>query len=176
MFAIIASLLSPILNVAPVLRVRRNHGLEHGTVHVLNRQRYTLSGISNSTGFLLIGDVPTERVSKAVEEALRRFDKGEQSLAVHPHCGTNLVTSGVLMTCIGALGFVGTTRRQAWERFSIVLFGMTLAAMYSLPLGMAIQKHFTTSGDMGDMELVHVGRHELSLGSRKIVIHNVWTR
>jgi hypothetical protein len=176
MFGTIAALLSPLLNFEPVLRIRRNHGLEHGTVHVLNRQRYTLSGISSSTGFLIIGDVPTERVTKAVEEALKRFGKGEAALAVHPNCGTNLVTSGVLMTCIGALGFVGTTRRQAWERFSIVLFGMTLAAMYSLPLGMAIQKHFTTSGDMGDLELVHVGRYEFSLAGRQVVIHNVLTR
>lgn len=176
MFKFLAVLLAPVLNFSPVLQVRRNHGLEHGTVHMLNRQRYTLSGISSSMGFLLVGDVPTEKVTRAVEEALRRFGKGEKTLAVHPNCGTNLVVTGLLMTGIGALGFVGTSRRQAWERFSTVMAVTTLAAMVSLPLGMKIQEHFTTSGDMGDLALVNVERHELTLGNRKLVIHSVETR
>lgn len=173
MLKLLALLLAPILNFSPVLRVRRNHGLEHGTVHMLNRQRYVLSGISTGDGFLLLGDVPTDKVTRAVEEALRRFAKGEKNLAVHPNCGTNLVVSGTLMTTIGALGFVGTTKRQAWERFSLVMMGMTLAGMVSLPLGLKVQEYITTSGEMGDLQLRHVGRHEVRLGKRTLVVHHI---
>jgi hypothetical protein len=176
MFKLVADLLSPVLNAPYVLRVRRNHGLEHGTVHMLNRQKYILSGISSLTGFVLIGDVPTEKVQKAADEALRRFRKGERALAIHPNCGTNLVTSVLLTTFIGAAGFAGTTRRQAWERFGMVALLMMGAALYSLPLGLKLQEHFTTSGDMGDLEVVRVTRSEVPLpGGRRLVLHNVIT-
>jgi hypothetical protein len=177
MLSTVAGLLSPILNFPYVLRVRRNHGLEHATIHVLNRQRYLLSGRAGGSGFVVVGDVPTEKVTKAVQEALRRFRAGESALAVHPNCGTNLVTSGIVMTTIGALGFTGTNRRNAWERFPIVLVAMIGAVLYSLPLGMVIQKHFTTSGEMGDLELVAVTRREIrNPFGRKVIIHTVTTR
>lgn len=166
---------APLLNNPLVLRLRRNHGLEHGTIHLLNRQRYTLSGISTLSGFVLVGDVPTEKVTKAAEEALRRFGRGEAGLAIHPNCGTNLMVTAGLMTAIGAAGFIGTTPRQAWERLSLVLFFMLLAAMFSLPLGLAVQQHITTTGDMGDLELLGISRREIRLRKHKIVLHHVKT-
>jgi hypothetical protein len=54
MLSTVARLLSPILNFSYVLRVRRNHGLEHGTIHVLNRQRYLLSGRAGGSGFVVV--------------------------------------------------------------------------------------------------------------------------
>lgn len=171
----LARVAAPLLGSPPVLRLRRNHGLEHGTIHVLNRQRYTLSGISSLSGFVLIGDVPTDKVTQAVQEALRRFKRGEARLAIHPNCGTNLVVTATLMASIGAAGFVGATPRQAWERFSLVLLLMLVAAMFSLPLGLAVQQHITTTGDMGDLELLGVSRRELRLRGRKVVLHHVKT-
>jgi hypothetical protein len=175
LIALLAKAAAPLLNAPLVLRLRRNHGLEHGTIHLLNRQRFALSGVSTLSGFVLVGDVPTDKVKKAAEEALRRFQRGEAALAVHPNCGTNLVVTAALMASIGAVGFVGTTARQAWERFSLVLLGMLLAAAFSLPLGMAVQQHFTTTGDMGDLELLHVARREVRLRGRKLVLHHVRT-
>lgn len=171
----LAKAASPILDSPLVLRLRRNHGLEHGTIHMLNRQRFVLSGVSTLSGFVLVGDVPTDKVSKAAEEALRRFGRGEAGLAVHPNCGTNLVVTAALMASIGAAGFVGTSPRQAWERFSLVLLAMLFAAMFSLPMGLAVQRHFTTTGDMGDLELLGVQRRELRVRGRKIVLHQVKT-
>ncbi|MFQ3648152.1 MAG: DUF6391 domain-containing protein [Anaerolineae bacterium] len=175
MMKTLAKAASPVLNSPLVLRLRRNHGLEHGTIHMLNRQRFVLSGISTLSGFVLVGDVPTEKVSKAAEEALRRFGRGEAGLAVHPNCGTNLVVTAALMASIGAVGFVGASPRQAWERFSLVLLAMLFAAMFSLPMGLSVQRHFTTTGDMGDLELLGVQRRELRVRGRKIVLHQVKT-
>ena len=49
---------------------------------------------------MLLGDVPTEQVESAVREALQRLKAGERGLAVHPNCGTNLATTGLLATSL----------------------------------------------------------------------------
>lgn len=176
MFATIAWLLSPVLQFPLIRAVRRNHGMEHGTVHLLNRQRYTPSGVASLTGFTLIGDVPTEKVTKAAEDALKRFRKGEADLAVHPQCGTNLATGAFLTTLIGALGFTGASRQQTRERFSTVMLLMLVASIFSAPLGMQIQKHFTTTGEMGDLEVVGVSRREVRLPNGSVmVVHHITT-
>ena len=85
-------------------RVRRNHGLEHATLHVLAKQhpRKNMAGHSDSKGFWLIGDLSTGEVEAAVQEALRRMQAGEENLAVHPNCGTNFATAGTMAGVAGA--------------------------------------------------------------------------
>lgn len=174
----VANVLQPMLDSGAIKRIRRNHGLEHATIHMLNRERYILSGRASGSGFVLFGDVPTEKVETAVAEALDRMRKGQRGLALHPNCGTNLVTTGLLLALIGALGFVGTTRRDAWERFPLVMVAMMIGSLYSQPLGMDIQKYITTSGEPGDMEVVRVRRSEFKLPFRDqpITVHSIITR
>lgn len=172
----IARWMQPALNQTYVRRTRRNHALEHATIHLLNQQRYTLSGRSSDTGFVIIGEVPTTRVESAVREALRRLRNGEHHLALHPNCGTNLVTTGLLTTLIAALGFTGTTRKSAWERFPMIMVLMMFAALYSQPLGMSLQRHFTTEGDPGDLEYMGIVRRESRLPFvGKMVVHHITT-
>lgn len=174
-----AALLTPLLEQSFVKRVRRNHGLEHATIHVLNRQRYQLAGRASAGGFLIFGEVPTERVEKAAAEALRRMQNGQSQLAVHPNCGTNLVVTGLVTTIIAALGFTNTDRERAWNRFPVVLVLMMLAALYSQPLGMQVQEHITTSGEPGEaMHIVDITRREMNvpLRSQPVVVHEVITR
>jgi len=73
-----AEYLRPILDFPLVRRVRRNHAYEHATVHMLNRQNYILSGRSDSEGFVVVGDVPTEKIEKAAQDALKRLKRGEK--------------------------------------------------------------------------------------------------
>lgn len=167
----------PLLHFSLIRRTRRNHALEHATIHMLNRQRYVASGRSSIGGFVLWGDVPTERVEIAAREGLKRLKKGERHLAIHPNCGTNLVTAGLLTTTIAALGFMGTSRRSAWERYPIVLLLMMFAVLYAQPLGMVLQEHITTDGDPGDLELVSVVRQEREMPLLgKMVVHHVVTQ
>ncbi len=88
--------------VGIVNRIRRNHGLEHATIHVLSEghKRFSAQGNSDHRGFHLniYGDVTEEEVAKAVAEAHRRLRAGERHLAVHPNCGTVLVTTAMLAT------------------------------------------------------------------------------
>lgn len=174
----LASVLRPILEFPVVKRVRRNHAFEHATIHMLNRQNYILSGRASFGGFVVMGNVPTAKIEAAANEALSRLKQGQKQLAVHPDCGTNLVTAGVLTTGIAALGFTGTDRKRAWERFPFVLVFMMLATLYSTPIGMVVQEHITTEGDPGDMQIVRIKRGEMKLPFRTkpIIIHNIMTR
>ena len=173
----LAEYCAPMLQQPMILRVRRNHGLEHATIHILNRQRYKLSGRSSETGFVLIGEAPTEHVESAVREALQRMRAGEHKLAIHPNCGTNLVTTGFMATSVAYLGFSGRGWRQGWERFPTIMLLMMAAVLLSLPLGMSLQRHFTTEGDLGDMELVSVSREtlDLPLKGQQVTLHRIVT-
>lgn len=167
----------PVLDFPYIRRTRRNHGLEHATISLLNTRRYRLSGRSDDHGFILLGEVPTDAVNWASREALRRMQNGEHHLAVHPNCGTNLVTAGLLTSLIGAIGFAGMPRRDTFNRLPLVMLGMMAAYLYAQPLGMALQKHFTTEGDPGDLEVVSVARSTLRLPfGEPITVHRVTTR
>lgn len=172
----VAQWMTPILNVTAVRRTRRNHALEHATIHLLNRQKFILSGRSSDSGFIIIGEVPTTKVEHAVQEALRRLKDGEHSLAIHPNCGTNLVTTGLLTTAIAALGFTGISRRRAWDRFPLIMALVMGTLVYSQPLGMSLQRYFTTEGDPGDLEYVGIVRRESIVPiAGKVVVHHVTT-
>ena len=167
-----------ILDSPTISSTRRNHGLEHATIHVLNSQRYRLSGRSTDGGFVLLGEVPTERVEMAVADALRRMRNGEHHLAVHPNCGTNLVTAGGLTTLAAVIGLSGSSHRSLSERLPMVMLMMMFAVLFSQPLGMSLQRYFTTEGDPGDMEVVIVTHRRMSLpfAGRSVTVHQVVTR
>ncbi len=109
MIQFLAILAAPILNLPIIRRVRRNHGLEHATIHMLSRKVKNLSmaGRSTLTGFYLYGNVSTREVEDAVSEALQRMRDGEHGLAIHPNCGTGLVTAGILTSLATLVGTAG---------------------------------------------------------------------
>lgn len=168
----------PVLDFPYIRRTRRNHGLEHATISLLNARGYRLSGRSDDHGFILLGDVPTPQVEWAAHEALHRMQNGAHHLAVHPNCGTNLVTAGLLTSLVGLLGFAGQPRRDLFNRLPLVMLGMMAAYLSSQPLGMALQKHFTTEGDPGDLEIVGISPSAMRLpfGGAPISLHRVATR
>jgi hypothetical protein len=149
-----------VLDYPLLSRIRRNHGLEHATLHVLSGQkpRTPMAGHSDMKGFWLLGDVSTEEVQSAVNEALRRLRAGERSLAVHPNCGTNIVTSGILAGVAAFVGLFGAGRRlrDKLERLPLVVTLATLALIVSQPLGRSLQENVTTSADLGDLEVVEI--------------------
>lgn len=173
----LAEYAEPVTRHPYILRVRRNHGLEHATIHILNRRNYKLSGRSSDGGFILLGDVPSEQVESAVIEALGRMKAGERKLAVHPNCGTNLVTTGFLAAAVAFLGFAGRGLRRSWERFPTMVVAMMAVVFLSTPLGMSLQRHFTTEGDLGDMELVSIKRETKTLpfSDKQVTLHRVAT-
>lgn len=149
-----------LLDLPFVGRVRRNHGLEHATIHVLI-QRYpdlSLVGRSDWGGYYIYGRVETQQVESAAHEALARLRAGESGLALHPRCGTMLATTGVLsgMAAFFALGIGRSRSRFRWASLPETLLAATVAAIIAQPLGFLLQEYVTTSSDMGDLHIQRV--------------------
>jgi hypothetical protein len=173
----IAQAAQPLLTTPAIQRTRRNHGLEHATVHVLARGGGAFSGYSTDSGFFILGEASETRIERAAAEALRRLRAGETRLAIHPNCGTNLATTGLLTTLVGAVGFAGAARRAAWDRFGWVMLGMVAAVLVAQPLGLQLQQYVTTESDMGDLTIERISRHRLALPTGSaITLHQVHTR
>jgi len=144
-----------------ISRIRRNHGLEHATIHILTsrRPRTSLIGRSDSKGFFLYGDLPLEDVENGAHEALERLRSGEHRLAIHPNCGTNLLTAGVLSGGAAFLSLQGSKDDQFLDRLNrlpVAIMGAIFGLVLAQPLGAKVQKHFTTMGDPGSMEILSV--------------------
>lgn len=148
-----------LLDSPVILATRRNHGLEHATIHILSGHfpGKPLAGHSNPGGFFILGDVPTESVRESVTEALARLRNGESRLAVHPGCGTNYVVAGALAGTLAWLGMTGAkSSRQRLDRFPLVILLSAIGFMASQPLAPVIQQRITTSGDLGNLAIVDV--------------------
>lgn len=176
----LAQMARPLLEIPTVRRTRRNHGLEHATITLLSRRvrGLRMAGRSSQHGFVLIGDAPTAEIERAAAEALKRMRGGEHQLALHPNCGTNLLTTGMLTTLVGMFGFGSVARRPSADRFMWTMLLMMIASLAAHPLGMRLQEHFTTDGDPGDLEIVSVVRREVRwpLARQSVVVHHVNTR
>jgi uncharacterized protein DUF6391 len=158
-----------------VLNTRRNHALEHATLHVLAGKypAKPMAGHSNPTGFFILGNLPTEDVRLAVTQALTRLRAGERELAIHAGCGTNLATSGLMAGTFA--WFVLRGGKSTFGRLlrlplaiAFALVGLAL----SQPLGPMIQAKITTDADMGGLQVVEV---QPALSGR-VRAHRVVTR
>lgn len=148
-----------ILDIPVLSRIRRNHGLEHATINILS-QRFPhrqLAGYSYPGGFFILGDIPTNDLREAIMQALVRMNNGERTLAIHDHCGTNYVASGFVAGLLAWLGMAGAkSKRDKVERLPLVIALATVGFIASQPLGPALQKRVTTSGDPQGMSVVDV--------------------
>jgi hypothetical protein len=149
-----------VLDIPIISRIRRNHGLEHATLHIL-AQRFpgkSMAGHSNPEGFWILGNLDAQDVRSAVERALERLRAGENQLAIHPNCGTNIVVSGVAAgLAAGSVMFsAGKDRRARLERLPLAVTLATFALVAAQPLGNALQARVTTSNEPGDLRVVDV--------------------
>ena len=153
-----------------VARTRRHHGIEHATIHILSDRDPSLAlyGRSDPRGFLVYGEVATETFRAAVESALQRLQQGERSLAVHPNCGTNLATDGILAGLAAVASSAGRGR-SLWERLPAAIIGATFALYFARPLGLLVQERITTSSDVAGVQIGRIIRHQQG----RITVHRV---
>lgn len=147
-----------ILDLPFILETRRNHALEHATLHLLARNHCgSMAGHSNPTGFFLLGDFSTQEIWVAATEALERLREGESGLAIHEGCGTNLATNALFGASLSWL--VVSRAKSALMRILLlplaVAFGV-LGVLIARPLGPKLQQHVTTEADMGNMQIVDI--------------------
>ena len=147
-----------LLNLPLILETRRNHALEHATLHVLARTHHTsMAGHSNPTGFFLLGDLQLEDIADAATEAMTRLKSGEGGLAVHPGCGTNLAVSALLPATFAWAPIQGAKS----TRWRLLLIPLALAFavfgyLLSKPLGPWLQANITTEADLGNMQITDI--------------------
>lgn len=155
--------LTSLISSTTIQRIRRNHGLEHATVTVVTEKfrNLRLSGRATASGFYIYGQIETEDLTAAVHEALQRLKSGEARLAVHPNCGTNLVTKG-LAAGLAAYWALSSARsaQSMRRRLPQVMLASTLAVLAGQPLGGFLQEHVTTSAEMGNLRVVDIERSE----------------
>lgn len=168
--------LESVLENPVISRIRRNHGLEHATLHVLSQRHpgLPLAGHSDMRGFWILGDVSTEEVQSAVHEAMQRMVAGENNLAVHPNCGTNFVTSGILASLAAFVAMFGAGRRfrDRLERLPLMASMATIALIVSQPLGLLLQERVTTSSDVSTLQVTQI----LPSQRKSMKVHHVLTR
>jgi hypothetical protein len=162
-----------ILNLPFISRLRRNHALEHATIHILSAKRHPLSVVGRAAlnGYYLYGDLDTEVVKEAAGEALTRLQAGEDHLAIHPNCGTNVVAAGSLAGLATFLVLGSHKKKWSFELLPNALLAATAALILSQPVGPRLQAHVTTLADLEDLMIKDV-RREIR---RNLVIHFVET-
>lgn len=147
-----------LLQLPLVLETRRNHALEHATLHILaHKYKTAMAGHSNPTGFYLLGDIQLEDIADAAAQAMTRLKAGESGLAVHEGCGTNLVAAALLPATFAWAPLRGA-RSTRW-RLLLIPLALTFAVfgyMLSKPLGPWLQKHITTEADLGNMQITQI--------------------
>ena len=141
------SSINPVVQVAQQFllggAVKQNHALEHATIVLLSRKYpdVRFAGISFAAGSFVFGDVPTEAILPAAQEALTLLRTTSPELAIHERCGTNLAVTA-MVTGISAMT-VARMRRPFGTVNNVIL--ATMAAMIaSRPLGLTVQRYVTT--------------------------------
>jgi hypothetical protein len=140
---------------------RRNHALEHATMHVLaQRHPYvSLAGRAAANGFIIYGDLPSKAVASAAREALHRLQAGESELAIHPRCGTNFVAAGVLAG-LSSLAVTWRQPRRLLDRLPRVVLAATAAVLMAQPVGIWLQERVTTSSGFQGVRIRGVSRRQ----------------
>jgi hypothetical protein len=140
-------------------RVQRNHALEHATINLLSR-RYPdaqVMGFSGLTGFTLYSTLPADEIISTVRRALEALRSGESELAIHEHCGTNLVVTAMLTTLATVFG-LGWFRKSSRlvdlaERLPQAVLLNVIAVMAAKPLGRWFQSRVTTNATLQNVAI-----------------------
>ena len=145
------------LNV--ISHIRKNHAMEHATIHLLNRAlpNVTFSGLSLDRGYWILGKAELQDVQKAAEMAYARLKNGEHSLAIHPNCGTNIAMIGLCSAAAAMLTTRGLDKDDDnLSRFTAYTSAGLLGALAGKPLGPKIQKNVTTDANVEDLSIVSI--------------------
>lgn len=155
-----------ILEAGLLRRIRQHHAVEHATITILMARNPGLSlvgGRSDHRGFYVYGPVQTPLLSTAAQEALKRLKAGEAQLAIHPNCGTNLVTTGAMagVAAMTAAAIARYRRAGLLDQIPAAILAATGAVVASRPVGLRLQRQVTTRADVSDLRLGEITRREL---------------
>lgn len=148
-----------------ISHIRKNHALEHATIHVLSTKHPGISfaGYSIHKGFWVLGKTDIQTIQDAVEIAYARLAHGEKKLAVHPNCGTNLAMAGLCCAVGSLIATAGAdSRKERISRLSSLTLAGVAGTYFGKPLGMKVQKYLTTDPDVKNINIVSISLDEHS--------------
>ena len=152
-----------IWRIANSRNIRRNHAVEHATINVLEEvagQRLNISGLSQEDGFYIAGIQNPEMVEEAAFRGLNLLRQGNCQMAIHRRCGTDVAIANF----ISALVFLILLFTTGMFSLLNMIIALLLSNLISPYLGELVQKYFTTSCQVGNMEIVgleyEIGRQE----------------
>ncbi len=163
-----------LLETPILLKTRRNHALEHATLHLL-AEKYpnrSMGGYSTASGFFILGSLSQEDVQRAASEALERLRNGESHLAIHPGCGTNLALSLLAAWIAFRAALYGNApmRKKLWRLPFALAFSLA-AYTLSRPLGPLAQAYITTEANVGETEILAVAPLRVKQNA-----YRIWTK
>lgn len=142
-----------------VRRTRQHHAIEHAALTLLGHRApgHRFVGLSDPLGFTVFGNLEQAQVQKAVSDGMLRLQAGEGQLAIHPNCGTNLLTTGVLAALAASLSRTGrdAASRGPLTQIARAVIFILPALLVAQPLGEKLQRR-TTLADISDRWMVGV--------------------
>ena len=153
------STINPVVQVAQQFllggAVKQNHALEHATIVLLSRKypEVRFAGISFAAGFFVFGDVPSEAILPAAQEALTLLRTTSPELAIHERCGTNLAVTAMLT---GLSAMTVAKMRRPYGSVNNVILATMAAMIVSRPLGLTVQRYVTTQTPNASMSITDV--------------------
>jgi hypothetical protein len=158
-----------VLELPFIATLRRNHAVEHATMHLLAQRQPYLNAVARTSlrGFHVYGTVDTKTLADTATEALGRLQAGQVDLAIHPRCGTNLVVAGFLA---GIATFLAMGRSKGrLSKLPRFILAATSAVIIAQPLGLLVQERVTTSTDVAGLRVAEVTRQIVG----RLTVHQV---
>lgn len=157
-----------------IRRTRQHHAIEHATIHMLSREfpEQSFAGYSDPLGFTVYlppssqpKAIIDEDIRRAVGDGLLRLQAGEPHLAIHPNCGTNFATTGILVS-LGAM-IVNSGRRHPADRLLWTMLIVLPLLLVGYRLGNRLQR-YTTLAEVTDRWVADVQEVPVSLGRTRV--------
>ncbi|MEI8131789.1 MAG: DUF6391 domain-containing protein [Leptolinea sp.] len=143
-----------------ISKIRKHHAVEHACLSIIHAKfpALKLAGYSDARGFWIVGNVETDKIIAAVDEAITRLQAGEKSLAVHPNCGTNFAASGLVAGSLAWLGTIGSGKsfRRHVDRWPLIITLVTFGLIAAQPLGPYLQRAYTTDANIGELKMKEI--------------------
>ena len=139
--------------------IRKNHAMEHATIHLLTEAlpHVSFAGYSFVRGYWILGKAELQDVQKAAEMAHARLKNGEHKLAIHPNCGTNIAMIGLCTAAAAMLTSFGDDEDESpMSRFSAFTTAGMIGALVGKPLGPKVQEKISTDPDVSSLSIVSI--------------------
>lgn len=140
-----------IYQIATNPKLRKNHGLEHATINILEKEYgyNDLAGYAEEDGFYIMGVNNTVYVEEAARKGLRLMQKGKEELAIHKRCGTSMTVANFLSAII----FLSLLFSSGHFSILNMIIAIIIANLVGPYIGQIVQRKFTTTSKVKEMEI-----------------------